>query len=139
MSIEVKNLSFSYGQKNILHNVSFSVKKGEFLSILGPNGAGKSTLFRCILGLLPNYTGEVMLNGKNRTLFSVKEAARQIAYIPQSSHTAFNYSVLDIVLMGRANNVSVFNSPNQDDIKACLSSLTKVGISHLKEQCFHKL
>ena len=57
MSIQVNNLSFSYGQKNVLHDICFSAEKGEFLSILGPNGAGKSTLLRCILGLLPGYSG----------------------------------------------------------------------------------
>ena len=51
MSIEVKNLSFAYGDRQVLYDISFSAHKGEFLSILGPNGVGKSTLFRCVLGL----------------------------------------------------------------------------------------
>ncbi|MFR5782553.1 MAG: ATP-binding cassette domain-containing protein, partial [Oscillospiraceae bacterium] len=50
MSIEVKDLSFAYGEHEVLHGVSFKAKAGEFLSILGPNGVGKSTLFRCVLG-----------------------------------------------------------------------------------------
>ena len=139
MPIEVKNLSFFYGQKNILQNINFSVKKGEFLSILGPNGAGKSTLFRCILGLLPDYSGEVLVNGKNIKKFSVREAAKQIAYIPQSSHSVFHYSVLDIVLMGRTNHASIFRNPGREDVQICLHALDKVGIAHLKEHCFHKL
>ena len=63
MSIEVKNLSFSYGDRPVLHNISFKVEKGEFVSILGPNGVGKSTLFRCMLGLLSGYSGRVLING----------------------------------------------------------------------------
>ena len=55
MSIEVKNLSFAYGEHEVLHDVSFSVAAGEYLSILGPNGVGKSTLFRCVLGLLRDF------------------------------------------------------------------------------------
>ena len=139
MSIEVRNLSFSYGQKNILHNISFSVEKGEFLSILGPNGAGKSTLFRCILGLLPDYSGEVLINGNNMKQLSPREAARQIAYIPQSSRPVFRYSVLDIVLMGRTNHTSIFKNPGQKDVQVCLRALDRVGIEHLKERCFHNL
>ena len=79
MSIEVKNLNFSYGQRQVLFDVSFSMEKGEFLSILGPNGVGKSTLFRCILGLLPGYTGQVLIDGRDSRSFSVREAARHIA------------------------------------------------------------
>ena len=63
MSIEVKNLSFAYGDRQVLYDISFSAHKGEFLSILGPNGVGKSTLFRCVLGLLSGYTGQVLVDG----------------------------------------------------------------------------
>ena len=139
MSIEVKNLSFSYGTKEVLQNISFSAEKGEFLSVLGPNGAGKSTLFRCILGLLPGYSGEVLIGEKNAKKFSAREAAKQIAYIPQSSHSVFHYSVFDIVLMGRTHHASIFRNPGSEDEKACLRALDRVGIGHLKEQCFHKL
>ena len=139
MSIQVNNLSFSYGQKNVLHDISFSVEKGEFLSILGPNGAGKSTLLRCILGLLPGYSGEVLVNERNIKEFSAREASRQIAYIPQKSHSVFHYNVLDIVLMGRSNRTSVFGNPGKEDERACLKALEKVGIVALKDSCFHKL
>lgn len=139
MSIEVNHLSFSYGHKTVLHDVSFSGKQGEFLSVLGPNGAGKSTLFRCILGLLSGYSGQVLVNDKDIKSFSVREAARQIAYIPQSSHSVFHYSVFDIVLMGRTTHSSVFQNPGKEDVQACLNALEKVGIGHLKERCFHKL
>ena len=139
MSIQVNNLSFSYGQKNVLHDICFSAGKGEFLSILGPNGAGKSTLFRCILGLLPGYSGEVLVNERNIKGFSAREASRQIAYIPQKSHCVFQYNVLDIVLMGRSNRTSVFGNPGKEDEQACLKALEKVGICALKDRCFHKL
>lgn len=139
MSIQVNNLSFSYGQKNVLHDICFSAEKGEFLSILGPNGAGKSTLFRCILGLLPGYSGEVLVNERNIKGFSAREASRQIAYIPQKSHCVFQYNVLDIVLMGRSNRTSVFGNPGKEDEQACLKALEKVGICALKDRCFHKL
>ena len=139
MSIQVNNLSFSYGQKNVLHDICFSAEKGEFLSILGPNGAGKSTLFRCILGLLPGYSGEVLVNERNIKGFSAREASRQIAYIPQKSHCVFQYNVVDIVLMGRSNRTSVFGNPGKEDEQACLKALEKVGICALKDRCFHKL
>ena len=139
MSIEVKNLSFSYGDRPVLHDISFKEEKGEFLSILGPNGVGKSTLFRCVLGLLSGYTGQVLVDGVDARTFSVREAARHIAYIPQSSHPIFNYSVFDIVLMGRTSGLSTFRSPGKADTELCRWAMDKVGIANLADRCFHRL
>ena len=139
MGIEVKNLSFSYGDRPVLQDISFSVGEGELLSILGPNGVGKSTLFRCILGLLSGYTGEVLVDGINARSFSAREAAKHIAYIPQSSHPMFHYSVFDIVLMGRTSGLGSFRSPGKADREKCLRALEKIGISHLAGRCFHRL
>ena len=139
MSVEVKNLSFSYGNRSVLHDISFTVKEGEFLSILGPNGVGKSTLFRCVLGLLSGYTGQVLVDGVDTRSFSVREAAKHIAYIPQSSHPIFNYSVSDIVLMGRTSGLSTFRSPRKADTDICHWAMEKVGITRLQDRCFHRL
>ena len=139
MSIEVQNLSFSYGDRPVLHDISFRVEKGEFLSILGPNGVGKSTLFRCVLGLLSGYPGQVLVDGADSRSFTVREAARHIAYIPQSSHPIFNYSVFDIALMGRTSGLSTFRSPKKKDAELCRWALEKVGIPHLSDRCFHRL
>jgi len=139
MSIEVKNLNFSYGNRQVLHDISFTANSGEFLSILGPNGVGKSTLFRCVLGLLSGYTGTVSIDGTDVRSFSVREMAKHIAYIPQSSHPIFNYSVSDIVLMGRTSGLSTFRCPKKQDVAVCQWAMEKVGISHLALRCFHRL
>ena len=139
MSIEVSHLSFSYGQRQVLHDISFQVRQGEFLSILGPNGVGKSTLFRCVLGLLSGYTGQVLIHGTDARSFSVREAAKHIAYIPQSSRPIFNYSVSNIVLMGRSGSLSTFQTPSKADEERCAWALEKVGIPHLARRCYHRL
>ncbi len=139
MSIEVRDLSFSYGEREVLKNISFSVGKGEFLSILGPNGVGKSTLFRCVLGLLSGYSGTVLVDGIDARSLSIRESARHIAYIPQTSRPVFNYSVFDIVLMGRTSGLSTFRAPSRMDREKCRWALQKVGISELGDRCFHRL
>ena len=139
MSIEVKNLSYSYGDYPVLKDISFKVSRGEFLSILGPNGVGKSTLFRCVLGLLAGYTGQVLVNDRDSRSFSVQERAKQIAYIPQFSGSTFNYSVFDMVLMGTSSRLDQFRSPKIEDIERCEWALDKVGISQLSQRCFHRL
>ena len=84
MSILVENLDFSYGNHQILHGLSFEIPDGMLVNVLGPNGVGKSTLFRCILGLNQNYSGTVMVNGKDIKSLSIRERAREISYIPQT-------------------------------------------------------
>ena len=99
--LEVRGLSFSYGGAPVLGNVSFSLGPGEPTALLGPNGAGKSTLFGCILGFLKPRGGEILLDGRPISAYSKRELARELAYIPQSHSPAFNYTVLDCVLMNR--------------------------------------
>ena len=139
MSIEVKDLSFSYGEHEVLHDVSFSVEAGEFLSILGPNGVGKSTLFRCVLGLLRDYTGSITVEGRDARSLSIRESAKLIAYIPQSSHPAFNYSVRDIVLMGTTSGLGTFSTPKKEDLRRVDEALEKIGILELGDRCFHRI
>ena len=139
MSVEVKSLRFSYGEREVLHDVSFSVEAGEFLSILGPNGVGKSTLFRCVLGLLRDYTGSITVEGRDARSLSIRESAKLIAYIPQSSYPAFNYSVRDIVLMGTTSGLGTFSTPKKEDVRRVDEALERTGISELAERCFHRI
>lgn len=139
MAVEVRNLSFSYGDRPVLHDISFSVGEGEFLSILGSNGVGKSTLFRCVLGLLKSYSGQVLIEGEDARKLSVKELARKVAYIPQSSSPAFNYSVFDIVLMGLTSGLRPFAAPGKKEKERVLWALEKIGIEKLSNRCFHRL
>ncbi|MEG1633267.1 MAG: ABC transporter ATP-binding protein [Oscillospiraceae bacterium] len=139
MSVEVKNLSFAYDSRPILRDVSFTAASGEFLSVLGPNGVGKSTLFRCVLGLLRGYSGEVLIEGKSAKALSVAELAKCVAYIPQSSNPTFNYSVFDIVLMGTTAGTRAFSVPGREQKARADWALEKVGIHHLAERCFHRI
>lgn len=139
MSVEVKDLTISYGDREVLHEISFSVSGGEFLSILGCNGVGKSTLFRCIVGLLPGYIGNVIIDGQNTRKLSSRDMAKLVAYIPQNTTPAFNFSVEDIVLMGTTAGIGTFRTPKREELERVDWALDKIGISHLRKRCFHHI
>ena len=134
MSIEVKQLSFSYGEKEVLKDVSFSAEYGQFLSVLGPNGAGKSTLFRCMLGLLKPSAGSTVIDGRTIAEMTASQLSHHMAYIPQSHNPVFNYSVFDMVLMGTTGQMGNFSSPGKEQVRAAEIALERLGISHLRSR-----
>ena len=139
MSVIVKDLSFSYGSHQVLHDINFTVEDGEFLSILGCNGVGKSTLFRCVLGLLNTYKGQVLINGVDTRKLPPSKMAKLAAYIPQNCSPAFNYSVEDIVLMGTTAGLNSLRSPGKKELERVDWALDKIGIEHLRKRCFHHI
>lgn len=132
--MEIKNLSFSYQDHDVLKDISFSAEYGQVLSVLGPNGVGKSTLFRCMLGLLQPQQGDVLIDGTSIRSMSARELARHIAYIPQSHSPAFNFSMFDMVLMGTTSQLSNFGSPQKKHVEQVNWAMEKLGISHLKNR-----
>lgn len=132
--MRVENLSFAYGEHQVLHDVSFSAKYGEFLSVLGPNGVGKSTLFRCMLGLLAPSKGAAYVDGRRVADMSARQLAYAIAYIPQSHSPVFNFSVYDMVLMGTTAQTGSFASPGKRQRLLAAKALRRLGIEHLSER-----
>ena len=125
--IEIRNLKFGYKDKNILNGISFSIKKGDTLSILGANGSGKSTLLRIMLGFL-KFEGTVNICGKSVRGYEKKELARLIAYVPQTHAPSYEYSVFDIVLMGALCRTSLFSNFSLADKKLAEYALERMGI-----------
>ena len=134
--ITVSGLTCGYGSHPVLENVSFSVGENTLLCVLGPNGVGKSTMFKCILRLLTHYEGTILLNGVDAKTMSQKELAAKVAYIPQSHMPSFNYSVLDMVMMGTSAQGMFFASPNRKQRKNALEAIHMMGISHLTNRGF---
>jgi iron complex transport system ATP-binding protein len=137
--MEIKNLSFSYGEREVLKNVSFSAEYGQFLSVLGPNGVGKSTLFRCMLGLLTPTGGSVSIEEEPILSMSAAQLAKRIAYIPQSHHPVFNFSVFDMVLMGTTAQTPTFATPRKKQFRQVEEALNKLGISHLRDRSYSNI
>ena len=136
--MKIEDLRFSYGSHQVLKGVSFDTNPGEFISVLGPNGVGKSTLFRCMLGLLHPTGGTVAIGGKSIREMSPAELSRRMAYIPQSHHPLFNFSVFDMVLMGTTSQLSRFASPGKAQEHLAEAALDRLGIRHLRDRgCGH--
>ena len=134
MRLEVKDLSFSYGDNKVLDNVSFSSSGGEAIAVLGPNGVGKSTFFKCILGFLPIRKGKIEIEGKDVSIMKGKELSKYIAYIPQSSSPVFNHTVLDSVAMGMNNQIGLFSAPGEKEREKAAAALDRLGILKLKDR-----
>ncbi len=98
--LEVRQLSFSYGIRPVLHDISFSLQPGTLLSVLGMNGSGKSTLLKILARLLRPRQGHTLLNGKDLSLLSDSERSRAIAYLPQTVPLS-DITVFEAVLIGR--------------------------------------
>lgn len=129
--LSVSDLRFSYGSHDVIKGVSFEARAGDFIAVLGPNGVGKSTMFKCILGFLSGYEGSVKVGGVETRSLRRKELARRIAYIPQSSDQVFDYSVLELVLMGLGAELSLFSTPGKDEEARAMAVLEELGIAHL--------
>ena len=133
MELKVSNLHFSYatGQRTVLDGVSFTASGGDLIALVGPNGVGKSTLFRCILGFMKGYTGSIQIDGVETSSMTRKELARCVAYIPQSSSQVFDYSVIELVLMGMATRLGMLQTPGKEEEAEALDVLEQLGIGHL--------
>jgi len=137
--ITVNDLHFSYPTRPVLGGIDFTLRRGEVVSLLGPNGCGKSTLIRLILKLINAKRGEIWLHDKSLHRYSHREIASHIAYIPQYHNVPFNYSVLEMVIMGRVSKLGFFAAPSAGDYAIARESLERVGISDLADRPFGQL
>ena len=133
--LDVKNLSFSYPSHAVLRKMDFTLYPGEVVSLLGPNGCGKSTFIRLMLGLLRG-SGDILLDGRPLSRFSPKTIAQHIAYIPQYHNVPFNYTVREMVVMGRVAKLGFFAQPGKKDLAAADAALRTVGIETLADRPF---
>jgi iron complex transport system ATP-binding protein len=140
------NVEFAYpgaGLKapgcNVLRGVTMNVDAGDAVGILGPNGSGKSTLLRLLNGTLRPTRGAVTLDGVPLTALSRDALARRMAVVPQETHLAFDYTVLEVVLMGRYVHLGAFEIEGPADLAIAREALVATGTSLLEERMFATL
>lgn len=139
MNVQVERVSFSYGDHAVLRDISFALSGGQLVSLLGPNGVGKSTLFQCMLGLLRGYTGSIAAGGQDIRGISRRALAQRVAYISQSHHPAFHYSVLDMVLMGTSPRLSALEMPKVRERDIAMEALARMDMADFAQRDFMRI
>jgi len=128
--LEIENASIGYGEKIVIHNLSFQVPHGARVAVVGPNGAGKSTLFKALVGILPLHSGRILIHGES--LGTHKDC---VAYVPQLEDVDWRFpvTVSDVVMMGRFGQIGWWSNPSKTDKQIVRKSIEQMGISDLAD------
>ena len=129
--VEVIGIDVSYGAKKVLEAISLHVERGEILGIIGPNGSGKTTLIKAMSRIVAPENGEVHLNDRNLDSFSFRELAQQVAVVPQEISIGFDYTVREIVMMGRHPYIGRLSSGTARDLEVCDRAMHLANVAHL--------
>ena len=116
VNLKISGIDCYYGSIKALDNVNFSVREGEFIGILGPNGSGKTTALRAISRTLKPRVGTIFLDDENIYDIENREVAKNVAVVPQEGISTFDFTALDIVLMGRNPYIDRFRQESREDL-----------------------
>lgn len=128
--IEISNVSFGYSaETEVLRGVTATFARGRVAGVIGPNGSGKTTLFRLIAGLETPGSGQITIDGAPVQSLSAQALARRLAVVPQNARMDFDFTVRDIVMMGRYAHIGRFQRPGAHDIEAAERAMRQTGVS----------
>jgi iron complex transport system ATP-binding protein len=143
MLLQATDVAFTYhrapGAPRVLDGVSLSVPRGSIVGLIGPNGSGKTTLIRLLSGTLKPTTGSVALDGIPLSTLSRRDLARHVAVVPQDTHVTFDFSAIEIVLMGRYAHLGAFALEGPDDFAIARQALAATGTTALESRQFATL
>jgi len=127
-------VTFAYADAAVVDGIDLDVRAGERLAILGPNGAGKSTVLRLLAGTLTPDAGKVLLDGADLAALRGAERARRLAFVPQETRVAFDFTVLEIVLMGRSPRLGLLGIEGPRDLEIARRALAFTDAEALAER-----
>ena len=139
MLLQAADVRFGYGETPVIDGVSLSIPRGRILGILGPNGSGKTTLLKLLSGLLTPASGQVMFDGADVRALGRQTLARRLAVVPQDTHLAFDYSVMEIVLMGRYPHLRAMQMEGPEDVDIARRALAATGTGEFERRAFTTL
>jgi iron complex transport system ATP-binding protein len=138
--LTAEHVTFSYeAGLTVLDDVSATVPHGGLVGILGPNGSGKTTLLRVLGGLLAPSRGRVAFEGADLRAIRRRDIARRIAVVPQETQLAFEYSVLEMAMMGRYPHLGAFEIEGPGDLEITRDALRATGTLPLQARFFNTL
>jgi iron complex transport system ATP-binding protein len=137
--LDIERISFNYGTARVLEDITFMADRGECIGIIGPNGSGKSTLLKTLSKILKPSSGRVVLSGKELERYSAKELARQMAVVPQDTNIDFDFTCLEVVLMGRNPHLKRFEIEGKHDMEIAKESMMLTSTWHLRERPFSEV
>jgi len=139
--LRAADVSFDYGETGVpvLDGVAAELGRGQILGILGPNGSGKTTLLRLLSGTRTPTSGDVLLDGTPLRRLARRALAQRIAVVPQETHLAFDYTVMEMVLMGRHPHLGLFQIEGPADIAIARDALRATGTAQLEARQFNTL
>jgi iron complex transport system ATP-binding protein len=135
----LKDVTAGYGDRDVLCGISVSVARGEFAALIGSNGAGKSTLLRCVSGLMQLQGGEIRICGKSTAAMRPKERARLVAVVPQSYAVEYDFTVEDVVAMGRYPYQSFGKRESQEDAAAIRNAMEITSTLEFRKRLYNEL
>ncbi len=137
--LQAADLWFGYGSEPVLRGVSMEVPPGSFVGIIGPNGSGKTTMLRMLAGTRRPSRGAVTLDGRDVSRLPRTLLARRMAVVPQETHLAFDYSALELVLMGRYPHLGAFEVEGPSDLAIAREAMAATGTLAFQDRPFETL
>jgi len=138
--LQAADIVFGYPRRPpVLHGVTLDVPTGGFVGILGPNGSGKTTLLRALAGVVQPSRGQVRLDAVNLADIPKRALAMRMAVVPQETHLAFDYTALEVVMMGRYPHLATFEIEGPRDFAIAREAMTATGTLELQDRQFDTL
>jgi iron complex transport system ATP-binding protein len=142
--LRAANVSYGYPARRgrrvpVVHDVSVDVARGSLTGLLGPNGCGKTTLLKLLSGVLAPDSGRIGLDGRPMAACTRREVARRVAVVPQETHPAFDYTVMEMVLMGRHPHLGAFQLEGPGDLAVARDALAATGTARLGDRPYMTL
>jgi len=138
-ALSAERIAFAYPGRPLFRDLSLALGAGEVAGLIGPNGAGKTTLLRILTGTLRPDAGRVLLQGEDLNRFTPRGRARILSIVPQESRTLFDYTVLEVTLMGRFAHLGLWGTEGRRDLEIAEECLAEVGMLQASSRPLNEL